>query len=87
MFGGVSVYFNYTGEAKCLNLGQEDDIGGNTATATDRLPAPGAGMWSYQSCTEMVMPFCFDGENDMFEKQEWDLEAYSKQCMVSGGSE
>jgi lysosomal Pro-X carboxypeptidase len=40
IFGGMTVYFNSTGDSKCLDLGQEDDIG--------------AGMWSYQSCTEMV---------------------------------
>lgn len=33
-----------------------------------------------QSCTEMVMPMCPDGENDMFEKSPWDLKAFSKKC-------
>ena len=31
--------------SKCLDLGEEDDIG--------------AGMWAYQSCTEMVLTICF----------------------------
>merc|ERR1712013_700147 len=59
VFAGLNVYFNYTGNSKCLDLGDEDDIG--------------AGMWTYQSCTEMVMPFCYDGQNDMFEAQAWDM--------------
>jgi len=71
VFGAVSVYFNYTGSSKCLDLGQEDDIG--------------AGMWTYQSCTEMVMPFCYDGTNDMFEKREWDLAQFTKDCQSTWG--
>jgi len=71
VFGGVSVYFNYTGGAKCLDLGYQDDIG--------------AGMWTYQSCTEMVMPFCYDGTNDMFEAREWDMVQYTKDCQASWG--
>jgi len=66
VFKAVSVYFNYTGDAECLDLMQEDGIG--------------ADMWSYQACTEMVMPFCYDGTNDMFEPAPWDLEVYSKEC-------
>jgi len=71
VFKAVSVYFNYTGDAECLNLMEEDGIG--------------ADMWSYQACTEMVMPFCYDGTNDMFEPAPWDLEAYSKECEEAWG--
>ena len=45
---------------------QEDDIG--------------ADMWDYQACTEMVMPMCFDGTNDMFEKADWNATAFAKYC-------
>lgn len=69
LFQAVSVYFNSTGNASCLDLGDEDDIG--------------AGMWSYQACTEMVMPFCYDGTNDMFEKSAWDLGKYTADCLAS----
>jgi len=72
VFGAVTIYFNYTGDSKCLDLGVEDDIG--------------AGMWSYQSCTEMVMPFCYDGSNDMFEPQAWDLGEYTKECQKTWGA-
>ena len=34
IFEAASVYFNFTGDAKCLNIQDEDDIG--------------ADMWSYQ---------------------------------------
>ena len=44
-------------------------------------------MWSYQACTEMVMPFCYDGINDMFEKSDWDIAAYTAQCQEMWGPE
>ena len=34
IISGAEVYYNFTGEAKCLDLGDQDDIG--------------AGMWDYQ---------------------------------------
>lgn len=32
----------------------------------------------YQACSEMVMPFCYDGVNDMFEASKWDVNQFSK---------
>jgi len=71
VFNAVSIYFNYTGNSTCLNLSDEDDIG--------------ADMWTYQACTEMVMPFCYDGTNDMFEKSAWDLGKYTADCEAQWG--
>jgi len=71
VYKAVNVYSNYTGQAKCLNLMEEDGIG--------------ADMWSYQACTEMVMPMCYDGTNDMFEAAPWDLAMYTKQCQDTWG--
>ena len=28
----------------------------------------------------MVMPFCYDNVNDMFEASEWDYDAFAEQC-------
>jgi lysosomal Pro-X carboxypeptidase len=67
IFEATSIYFNYTGAAKCLNLAETDDIG--------------ADMWNYQACSEMVMPFCYDGVNDMFEASKWDVRQFSKDCL------
>jgi len=66
IFNATSIYFNFTGDAKCLNLAEEDDIG--------------ADMWNYQACSEMVMPFCFNGINDMFEPSKWDIREFAKSC-------
>ena len=35
----------------------------------------------FKACTEMVMPMCADGVNDMFENEPWSLEKYSEECM------
>ncbi|XP_036419132.1 lysosomal Pro-X carboxypeptidase isoform X1 [Colossoma macropomum] len=64
----VKVYYNYTGSAVCLNTSQ---------TATGSLGFRG---WFYQACTEMVMPMCTDGIQDMFEPQVWNFQAFSDEC-------
>jgi len=65
---GVNMYNNYTGEAKCLHLGEPDQIG--------------ADMWDYQACTEMIMPMCFDGVADMFEKAPWNETMVIETCLA-----
>ncbi|XP_049926990.1 lysosomal Pro-X carboxypeptidase [Epinephelus moara] len=64
----AKVYYNYTGSAPCLNTSQ---------TATSSLGFLG---WFYQACTEMVMPMCTDGVQDMFEPEEWNFQAFSDEC-------
>ncbi|ETE64189.1 Lysosomal Pro-X carboxypeptidase, partial [Ophiophagus hannah] len=73
IFQAVNIYYNYTGHASCLNL---------TQTTTKSLGLRG---WSYQACTEMVMPMCSDSINDMFEPQKWDFHAYSEECFKAWG--
>ncbi|KAH0625232.1 hypothetical protein JD844_033542 [Phrynosoma platyrhinos] len=73
IFQAVNLYYNYTGHASCLNL---------TQTATKSLGTKG---WYYQACTEMVMPMCSDGVNDMFEPQKWDFHKYSEECFKIWG--
>ncbi|KAF4086152.1 hypothetical protein AMELA_G00103340 [Ameiurus melas] len=69
----VRVYYNYTGSAVCLNVSE---------TATRSLGIMG---WYYQSCTEMVMPMCTDGVQDMFEPMAWNFQAYSDECYALFG--
>ncbi|KAJ8256663.1 hypothetical protein COCON_G00188150 [Conger conger] len=71
--GAAKVYYNYTGDAQCLNMSQ---------TATGSLGFRG---WYYQACTEMVMPMCTDGVHDMFEPQGWDFGAFSEECQALFG--
>lgn len=46
----------------------------------DSAPNLHADGWPYQACTEMVMPMCSDGVNDMFELVPWNLQKYSDEC-------
>ncbi|KAL0972661.1 hypothetical protein UPYG_G00192550 [Umbra pygmaea] len=69
----VGVYYNYTGNTPCLNT---------SSTATGNLGFIG---WYYQACTEMVMPMCTDGIQDMFEPQEWNFKAFSDECQALFG--
>lgn len=64
----ANLYYNYTGYTKCLDVGKE---------ATPNLGDLG---WSYQACTEMVMPMCSNGKTDMFQPSPWNFEEYSKAC-------
>ncbi|KAL1774400.1 hypothetical protein HispidOSU_018607 [Sigmodon hispidus] len=68
IFQALNIYYNYSGQAKCLNISQ---------TTTSSLDTVG---WNYQSCTEMVMPFCTNGVDDMFEPYLWDLKKFSEEC-------
>lgn len=68
LFKGLSVYFNYTTTAKCLDYASSDP-----SSLSDE-------GWSLQSCTEMVMPFCYDGKKDFFEPQAWNLTQQDEEC-------
>lgn len=68
LYQALNVYYNYSGQAKCMNLSE---------TTTSSLGSQG---WSYQACTEMVMPFCSNGVDDMFEPHTWNLKAFSDAC-------
>ncbi|XP_054270822.1 lysosomal Pro-X carboxypeptidase [Macrosteles quadrilineatus] len=67
MFKGLNVYFNYTGSAHCL------DYSSAYVTMDDT-------MWNYQACSEMIMPMCSDGKNDMFEPTKWNLTELASEC-------
>lgn len=69
----VGVYYNNSGHAKCFNTSQQ---------AVSFLGDEG---WSFQACTEMVMPLCSDGVNDMFTESKWDFKEYSLDCQQSLG--
>ncbi|XP_046854459.1 lysosomal Pro-X carboxypeptidase-like [Xenia sp. Carnegie-2017] len=73
VFNAISVYYNYTGVAKCFDINQQ---------ATKDLGDKG---WNFQACTEMVMPLCANGNDDMFYQFDWDFPAYAKGCEKSYG--
>lgn len=67
IFKAISIFTNYTGETKCNGI-------------EDAAPQLGAFFWSYQACTEMVMPLCTNGITDMFEPSTWSEEKFSESC-------
>uniref|UniRef100_A0A2P2HZL6 Lysosomal Pro-X carboxypeptidase n=2 Tax=Hirondellea gigas TaxID=1518452 RepID=A0A2P2HZL6_9CRUS len=68
VFKGLSVYFNYTTTAKCLQY-------------KDAMPTSlDDNGWDLQSCTEMVMPLCSDGKKDFFEPKPWDMKKFDEAC-------
>ncbi|XP_018368092.1 PREDICTED: lysosomal Pro-X carboxypeptidase [Trachymyrmex cornetzi] len=64
----ISVYTNYTGKTNCTSI----------KNAEPGLDADQG--WDYQACTEMVMPICTDGINDMFEPVKWSIADYNDTC-------
>lgn len=66
------VYTNYTKQTPCLNL-------------KSQVFDPMDVMWDFQSCTEMVMPICSDGVNDMFDPQPFDLNQFVQGCKKRWG--
>lgn len=68
------VYTNFTGQKSCL-------------TIEDYVYDPMDVMWDFQACTEMVMPICSDGVNDMFEPQPFNLTDFVQNCKTRWGVE
>jgi lysosomal Pro-X carboxypeptidase len=86
---GANVFFNYTGHTECFDTGSQGKSNRNLLilfleknNSFIGTPSLGDLGWSYQSCTEFVMPMCSDGVNDMFEKQTWDFQAFSDGCFA-----
>lgn len=69
----ANVYYNYTGQVPCTNLTQPDS------------PYLGDLGWSYQACTEMIMPVGSNGVTDMFPFMPFDMKSYLLQCEKQWG--
>ena len=42
-------------------------------------------LFMLQSCTEMVMPMCSNGVQDMFMNNTWNFTAYKEDCLKAFG--
>jgi len=67
----VNLYFNYSGNTNCI-----DWSGSADNTFMDMA-------WSYQTCTDIPMPSCSTGVNDMFEPSPWNYTVYSDGCYLT----
>ena len=68
LFKAISVYTNFTGKTECNSI-------------SDTTEGLRKDLWHYQSCTELTMPLCSDGQNDMFEPIPWDIKRFSDACL------
>lgn len=66
------VYTNFTRKSPCLDIKK-------------MVYDPMDVLWDFQSCTEMVMPICSDGVNDMFDPQTFNLTSYVEDCKTRWG--
>ncbi|XP_072947836.1 lysosomal Pro-X carboxypeptidase-like [Epargyreus clarus] len=65
----VETTINYVDKSKCVNY-KDGYVHGNLDSAG----------WGYQICTEMVMPMCTTGKDDMFEPFRWNFTWYRDVC-------
>lgn len=62
---GANVYYNGTGEVPCFDFGSDPH---------------GLALWSWQACTEMVMPMSSNPNNSMFPGYEYSLQSMLQSC-------
>nr|XP_011466418.1 PREDICTED: lysosomal Pro-X carboxypeptidase isoform X2 [Fragaria vesca subsp. vesca] len=66
VFEGISVYYNYSGNADCFELEDTSDVG------TDG--------WNWQACTEMVMPMSSSRDRSMFKTYDYNFSSFQDWC-------
>ncbi|CAG2107063.1 unnamed protein product [Medioppia subpectinata] len=71
VYEAANLFYNYKGLSKCNDLNPNGPV---DPTA-----------WGFQSCTDIVMPFCTNGKTDMIEPFGYDFKAYSDQCFSQYG--
>ncbi|XP_057506260.1 uncharacterized protein LOC130789503 isoform X2 [Actinidia eriantha] len=67
LYGAANIYYNYSGDATCFDLNDNSD-------------PHGLGGWTWQACTEMVMPTNGNTEESIFPASEWDYNALAAFC-------
>ncbi|XP_031281007.1 lysosomal Pro-X carboxypeptidase-like [Pistacia vera] len=58
LYGAANIYYNYSGSATCFDLDDDSD-------------PHGLGEWSWQACTEMIMPTSGNNKESIFPASEW----------------
>ncbi|CAN4117344.1 unnamed protein product [Withania somnifera] len=72
VYGAANIYYNYTGKATCFDLNDDSD-------------PHGLGGWTWQACTEMVMPTDGNNEESLFPLSEWDINERVRVCKSTFG--
>lgn len=58
LYAAVNIYYNYSGTATCFDLNDDSD-------------PHGLGGWTWQACTEMIMPTDGNNKQSIFPPSEW----------------
>lgn len=74
LYGAASVYYNYSGNATCFDLDDDSD-------------PHGLGGWSWQACTEMILPTSGSNKDSIFPASEWNYEDRAAFCKAYFGVE
>ncbi|XP_012468151.1 uncharacterized protein LOC105786320 [Gossypium raimondii] len=72
LYGAASVYYNYSGTATCFNLAYSPD-------------PHGLDMWSWQACTEMIMPTSGSNKESIFPENQWNYSRRAAACKAFYG--
>lgn len=72
LYGAAKIYYNYTGNVKCFDLSHHPD-------------PHGLSEWSWQACTEMIMPTDGNNAESIFPASEWDYNERAQLCEASFG--
>ncbi|KAM1948055.1 hypothetical protein ACFX15_008294 [Malus domestica] len=74
LYGAASVYYNYSGTVTCFDLDDDSD-------------PHDLGGWSWQACTEMIMPTSGNTEESIFPASEWKYKYRAASCKRNFGIE
>lgn len=72
LYGAVNIYYNHTGDVKCFDLGSDFD-------------KHGLDEWSWQACTEMILPTEGNNEESIFPASNYDYNDLVTQCNLLYG--
>ncbi|XP_058088246.1 uncharacterized protein LOC131235127 [Magnolia sinica] len=67
LYGAANIYYNYTGNATCFDLNDHSD-------------PHGLGGWSWQACTEMIMPSNGNNKESIFPPWTYNYSDRAKSC-------
>lgn len=67
LYGAANIYYNYTGSEKCFDLDDDSD-------------PHGLAEWTWQACTEMIMPTSGNNKESIFQASKWDYNNRATFC-------
>ncbi|KAL3536067.1 hypothetical protein ACH5RR_004528 [Cinchona calisaya] len=67
LYNAATVYYNFTGNVACYDLNDNSD-------------PHGLGEWSWQACTEMIMPMDGNNAESIFPHSEWNYTERAQIC-------